>query len=151
METKIGRRLAALRLQHGLSQRELSRLSGIAATTLSEIETGKVQPSLTTLLEITAALKAPVDGLPGPKGLRRFTGRLCPINPDGRCILEETCAEPHGRTGRTQCKFTAEQMSLMKRFAEILLDEDADRQQVIGHLIDSFARHREAKEASRSS
>lgn len=51
-----GRRLRQLRLELGLSQRELSRRAGMTNANLSMIEQGRVSPSLQTLERILRAI-----------------------------------------------------------------------------------------------
>lgn len=52
----VGRRLAELRAERGLSIRALAELSGLAVNTLSLIENGKSSPSVSTLQQIAGAL-----------------------------------------------------------------------------------------------
>lgn len=56
-DREIGQRLALLRKQHGLSQRELARRSGATNASISQIESGKVSPSV-------GVLKRLLDGIP---------------------------------------------------------------------------------------
>lgn len=53
----LGRRLAQVRKQHGLSQRELARRTGATNASISQIESGKVSPSV-------GVLKRLLDGIP---------------------------------------------------------------------------------------
>lgn len=52
----MGQRLLALRTQRGYSQRELAGLAGVANSALSQIEQGKISPSITTLEKILKAI-----------------------------------------------------------------------------------------------
>ncbi|NPA22845.1 MAG: helix-turn-helix domain-containing protein [Crenarchaeota archaeon] len=52
----IGRRVSELRKQRGLSLSELARLAGISKSTLSELESGKINPTVSTLWSIARAL-----------------------------------------------------------------------------------------------
>jgi transcriptional regulator with XRE-family HTH domain len=56
----VGRRLRELRAEHDLSIRALAEKSGLAINTLSLIENGKTSPSVSTLQQISAALKLPI-------------------------------------------------------------------------------------------
>src|SRR5262245_15267486 len=71
----LGARLRAERLRQGLSLREVARRLGVSASALSQIETGKAQPSVSKLFDIVNLLGTSLDGLlaggPGP----RATGR----------------------------------------------------------------------------
>ena len=46
MEQGIGSRLRAVRHRHGLSQRQLARQSGVANATISQVEAGKLNPTV---------------------------------------------------------------------------------------------------------
>lgn len=59
----IGNFIKNRRLDQGLSIRELSEKSGVAAGTISQIETGKTSPNLASLNSICNALRFPVSAL----------------------------------------------------------------------------------------
>ena len=52
MNNEIGKRLKNLRSQRGLSQRQLGRLSGVANATISQIESGKLNPTVSMLKKV---------------------------------------------------------------------------------------------------
>lgn len=53
-DVDVGARLKALRLAHGLSQRELARRAGVSNATVSMIEANRVSPSVSALKQILA-------------------------------------------------------------------------------------------------
>ncbi len=57
MDNEIGGRLKAIRLQLSLSQRQLARQSGVANATISQVEAGKLNPTVSMLKKI-------LDGVP---------------------------------------------------------------------------------------
>ena len=57
MEQTIGPRLRQIRLRHRLSQRQLARQSGVANATISQIESGKLNPTVSMLKKV-------LDGIP---------------------------------------------------------------------------------------
>ena len=59
----LGASLRAERLRQGLSLRETARRLGISASALSQIETGKAQPSVSKLFDIVNLLGVSVDDL----------------------------------------------------------------------------------------
>src|SRR5512132_377679 len=59
----LGGRLRAERLGQGIGLREMARRLGISASALSQIETGKAQPSVSKLFDIVNLLGVSVDGL----------------------------------------------------------------------------------------
>lgn len=60
---EVGRRIREERLRLGMSLRKLARDVGVSASMISQIETGKSQPSVSTLYAITSALGVPVDAV----------------------------------------------------------------------------------------
>ena len=73
MDQEIGRRLREIRTRLKLSQRQLARQSGVANATISQIEAGKLNPTV-------SMLKRVLDGIPINRRWRRIvsTGRLEP-------------------------------------------------------------------------
>ncbi len=57
MDQAIGPRLRQIRLRHRLSQRQLARQSGVANATISQIEAGKLNPTVSMLKKV-------LDGIP---------------------------------------------------------------------------------------
>jgi transcriptional regulator with XRE-family HTH domain len=56
----IGRRLRELRASRGLSLRQLARIVGASPSLLSQIENGKVTPSVDTLYLLAEGLRSPI-------------------------------------------------------------------------------------------
>ena len=63
MDQEIGARLKLIREQLELSQRQLARQSGVANATISQVESGKINPTVSMLKKI-------LDGI--PMGLGEF-------------------------------------------------------------------------------
>ena len=61
--TGIGGKLKSIRKQRKLSLREVAVKAEVSASMLSQIETGKVNPSVMSLYNIAAALRVPVSEL----------------------------------------------------------------------------------------
>jgi DNA-binding XRE family transcriptional regulator/quercetin dioxygenase-like cupin family protein len=61
----IGARLRAARRRHGVSVRGLAREIGVSASLISQIETDKSSPSVSTLYAITTALNISIEDLFG--------------------------------------------------------------------------------------
>lgn len=59
----VGARIRQARLARGTSLRALAREVGVSASLVSQIETGKSQPSVSTLYAITTALSISVESL----------------------------------------------------------------------------------------
>ncbi len=85
----IGQRLRAVREEHGLGLRELSRKLGVSPSALSQIETGRTRPSVMTLYAIVSELHMSLDDLLRVPGARPpmppptiHEGPLPPVVPD---------------------------------------------------------------------
>ena len=64
----VGTRLRVERQRRGVSVRSLARELGVSASLISQIETGKSQPSVSTLYAITTALGISVEAVFDPVG-----------------------------------------------------------------------------------
>jgi len=71
----LGTRLRAERLRQGMSLREMARRLGVSASALSQIETGKAQPSVSKLFDIVNLLNTSLDGLLAGHAGQRPGGR----------------------------------------------------------------------------
>jgi transcriptional regulator with XRE-family HTH domain len=65
MHDKIGPALRRARLDRGVSLRSLAATAGVSPSQLSQIETGKSQPSVATLYTLVNSLEASLDELLG--------------------------------------------------------------------------------------
>ncbi|MGN6503633.1 MAG: helix-turn-helix domain-containing protein, partial [Pseudolysinimonas sp.] len=61
----IGARLRDARLQRGLSLRSVAQALGVSASLISQVETGKTQPSVSTLYAMVNHLGVSMDELLG--------------------------------------------------------------------------------------
>lgn len=62
-QSRMGERLRAARRAQGLSLRELSQHLGVSASLISQVETGRANPSVSTLYAIAAELDISLDEL----------------------------------------------------------------------------------------
>jgi transcriptional regulator with XRE-family HTH domain len=68
--TPLGARIKGLRAERGLQQRQLAEKAGMTPSMVSQIEAGRLTPSLPTLGKLAAALGVPIASLfePTPNG-----------------------------------------------------------------------------------
>ena len=68
--TSLGARIKALRLERDLQQRQLAEKAGLTPSMVSQIESGRLTPSLPTLGKLAGALGVPIGSLfePTPNG-----------------------------------------------------------------------------------
>ncbi len=79
--SSLGERIKALRMERELQQRQLAEKAGLTPSMVSQIESGRLTPSLNTLGKIAAALSVPIASL--------FDGR-----PAGRIQISRKRAYP---------------------------------------------------------
>jgi transcriptional regulator with XRE-family HTH domain len=63
MSTALGARIKALRTERELQQRQLAEKAGLAPSMVSQIESGRLTPSLHTLGKVAGALGVPIAAL----------------------------------------------------------------------------------------
>ncbi|MFE9775775.1 helix-turn-helix domain-containing protein [Streptomyces sp. NPDC005931] len=71
---QVGHRLRELRRDRGVSLSELARRSAIGKGTLSELESGRRNPTLETLYALTRALGVPLSGVLSAADPARISG-----------------------------------------------------------------------------
>src|SRR5690606_29008955 len=101
MTGQLGQRIREARLARGMSLRETAAQAGVSPSLLSQVETGKVQPSVSTLYAVVTCLDLSIDEVldhsPSAEPLRRPR----PGDPVQRAaqapeIVMEICVTWHG-------------------------------------------------------
>ncbi|MFJ4974413.1 helix-turn-helix domain-containing protein [Streptomyces coeruleorubidus] len=98
----VGARIRQARLERGMSLRALAREVGVSASLVSQIETGKSQPSVSTLYAITTVLGISVESLFDARASSPMAGVNPPgVNPTGTVLpaLAAFAADPGRRIG----------------------------------------------------
>jgi transcriptional regulator with XRE-family HTH domain len=139
-QPNIGQRLAAARLQRGLSQAAVAERAGIAPSYLSRIENSKVQSSFRTLSRVARAIDIPFDELAVAAPHPRQHGGSCPVSESGYCQLDLIHADTVGRREGRQEYYTVRQVKLLGRFASLLRAEPPERLNAIEVLIAELSR-----------
>ena len=88
-DTALGQRVRQKRAQRGLSLRELARRLDVSPSLVSQIETGKIQPSVRTLYAIVSELGISLDEIfAGERQLARSRsdGSRPAVPPEGRGV-----------------------------------------------------------------
>ena len=120
---EIGRRMAARRVQKGLSQGTVSRRAGMDPSYLCRIETGKITPTVKTAMRIAEALGCSLDDLVGPFPPEK-SGGSCPVSTSGHCLMEQvSSARPPGH-GLRDTPVSSREVRLLRQFAALI--EHAD-------------------------
>jgi transcriptional regulator with XRE-family HTH domain len=94
---QLGERIRAERVRRGISLRGLARGVGLSPSLISQIETGKCQPSVSTLYAITTVLGVSVQDVFGET--RAFEGRAAA---DRAAAGQVTPAAPLSAAGRQE-------------------------------------------------
>ena len=109
----IGTRVMQIRNQKGISQRELSKRSGLAGSYLSRIENRHLDPRPKTLRKIAAALGVSVaeffDSRPD-----NLEGVQCVVTSSGHCVMDMIRAS-HGKPAAPGTeRYTARHLRLLR-------------------------------------
>lgn len=126
----IGTRIIQLRNQKGLSQQELSDLTGLAASYLSRIENRHLEPRPQTLRKIALALGVPVSEIFQERATQLGTLQ-CLVTSSGNCIMTLLRSSRGKRVLSTGESYNPRQLQLL-RMANYLI-QNADKR-----LLDSF-------------
>ena len=102
----VGQRIREVRLDRGITLRGLARVVGVSPSLVSQIETGKSQPSVSTLYAITKALDISVEDV-----FDIEDGAVPPLPPSAE--PEPTDAEPVRRA--TEPRAAAPAVDLVER------------------------------------
>ncbi|MBY8861421.1 XRE family transcriptional regulator [Nocardia sp. CA2R105] len=100
MHEEIGPALRQARLDRNLSLRGLAAEAGISASQLSQIETGKSQPSVSTLYALVAHLEVSLDELLGIGKARAgnvkstATGPVSPVRSESPGVVQRAADNP---------------------------------------------------------
>ena len=103
----IGERLRQARIRRGMTVRGLARVVDVSASLISQIETGKSSPSVSTLYAITAALEISVEDVFGDAeaaGARRAAAngtQAEPLDSAAGLVLASAIASEPAQPGRT--------------------------------------------------
>ena len=89
MNVNVGGLIRRERLQRQLSLRELARRVGVSASMLSQVETGRARPSVSTIYAIAAELQLSIDAL-----LSGDEGAVTPVAGAGSRMSEEAAVLP---------------------------------------------------------
>jgi transcriptional regulator with XRE-family HTH domain len=115
----LGQRLAATRIQSGLSQNAVAHRAGLAASYLSRIETGKIQPTVPTANKIAMALRVPLGELLGPMP-PSHKSQGCPVSAQGTCLLDLIDPKWEFKTHGRGERYSPRQVRLLRRFTALV-------------------------------
>jgi transcriptional regulator with XRE-family HTH domain len=111
MDVDVGARFKAVRVRHGLSQRELARRAGVTNATISLIESNRLNPSV-------GVLKRVLDGI--PMGLADFFAMEIALPP--KVFF---AADDYSEIGRGSISFRQIGSNLSGRSLQILVERYA--------------------------
>lgn len=117
----LGERLRSARQRRGISLRELARRLEVSPSLISQIETGKAQPSVSTLYGMVSLLSVSLDQLfaAAPAGLaEEFAAEPPPVAPDATQPQPVLVRQAGARRSLT--------LTSGVRWEELLTDPEAD-------------------------
>jgi len=115
----LGQRIVSHRSQLGLSQTAVARRTSLAASYLSRIETGKVQPTVPTAQKIAAALRMSLSELLEPSATER-RAKGCPISASGTCLMDLIDPKWELHPAGSGEHYSPRQVRLLNRFAALV-------------------------------
>jgi transcriptional regulator with XRE-family HTH domain len=137
----VGARIRELRRSHGVSARDLATRTGITPSYLSRLETGRINPTVGTLIRLVDALGEPLvaifdDGGNGDRVVRQADRRvtrsrgtvdsLLTPSRDGRLEVLETIIEPGAGSGDAYNHWGEEEcVVVLEGSLRIWVDSDA--------------------------
>lgn len=133
----LGQRLAATRIQSGLSQNAVAHRAGLAASYLSRIETGKIQPTVPTAHKIAAALRVPLGELLGPMPPKHMN-QGCPVSAQGTCMLDLIDPKWEFRSSGREERYSPRQIRLLRRFTALLREGQPELMKGLELLVNSL-------------
>jgi transcriptional regulator with XRE-family HTH domain len=116
---QLGQRVAASRSQLGLSQTDVAKRAGLAASYLSRIENGKIHPTVPTAQKIAGALRVPLGELLGPTPLQQ-KDQGCPVSTKGICLIDLIDHRPQVRSVDSVERYSPRQIRVMRRFTKLV-------------------------------
>jgi DNA-binding XRE family transcriptional regulator len=109
----IGTRIIQLRNQKGLTQQQLSELTGLAASYLSRIENRHLEPRPQTLTKIAVALGVTVSEIFQERPTHLGTLQ-CVITSSGNCVMEMLHSSHGKRTQQPEESYNPHQLQLLR-------------------------------------
>jgi transcriptional regulator with XRE-family HTH domain len=147
----IGTRIIQLRNQKGLTQQQLSDLTGLAGSYLSRIENRHLEPRPQTLRKIAMALGVPISEIFQERSTQMGTLQ-CVITSSGNCIMN-LLRSAHGKWAESAAEnYDPHQLQLL-RMANYLI-QTADKRLLdsldvlLGALLNSEQHRLAAREKS---
>ena len=109
----IGTRIIQLRNQKGLTQQQLSDLTGLAPSYLSRIENRRLEPRPHTLSKIASALGVPMSDIFQERPTQLGTLQ-CVITSSGNCVMN-MLHSPHGKRAQPAAEsYDPRQLQLLR-------------------------------------
>lgn len=121
----LGERIAQLREESALTQRELSEASGLAVSYLSRLENNHVNPSVGTLRKVSEALNLPLSLFFNSQSTREPHDR-CPVSLSGSCILDLLFIGTGNKRKINVESYSAEQMEILRDCNRLIHRGDAE-------------------------
>jgi transcriptional regulator with XRE-family HTH domain len=109
----LGSKVQQLRLKSGRTQREVSKVTGLAVSYLSRLENDRVVPSVRTLTKISTAFRVPVTAFFHPEPVLE-PGDRCPVSLSGRCILDQVFLGRGRKPKMSAESYSREQLEILR-------------------------------------
>ncbi|MFQ5737564.1 MAG: helix-turn-helix domain-containing protein [Acidobacteriota bacterium] len=135
----LGKRILQLRLESNMTQRDVSKLTGIAVSYLSRLENDWVVPTVRTLNKISDALQAPLPSFFDSEPVLE-SGDRCPVSLSGRCILDQLHVGRGRRPKIAVESYSPQQLEVLRLCNFLLHTGERDILTTLSTIMESLAR-----------
>lgn len=143
----VSKAVLRIRKEKGMTQGEVGRRAGLAASYVSRIENGRIQPTMTTLGRLAEALEVPVSSI--FKISEKGTGpplHRCPVSLSGQCIGEQIRSD-HGKRPRgAKADYGKEELRLLRIADFLVLHGTKEVRGALSTVLESLLAHTKSNE-----
>jgi len=138
----ISKAVLRIRREMGMTQGEVGERAGLAASYVSRIENGHIQPTMTTLSRLAAALGVPASDIfrvseedGGPRTAR------CPVSTSGECIGELLRGNQGQWPSGSKTHYGKEELRLLRIANFLVVHGSKDVRSTLTVVLDSLLTH----------
>lgn len=135
----IGRAILRAREERNLTQEQVGRRAGLAASYISRIENDRVHPTMPTLSRVAGALRLPVSALfrAHEQGEAQLEHR-CPVSAFGKCIGEQIRSHQGVRPAGRGADYGKEELHLLKMADYVAIHGSKETRRALTVVLESL-------------
>jgi len=138
----LSKAVLQIRQDKGMTQGEVGDRAGLAASYISRIENGHIQPTMTTLSRLAEALGVPASDIfrisekSGPSTVHR-----CPVSTSGDCVGELIRSNHGRRPGGGKLHYGKEELRLLRIADFLVVHGSKEVRSALATVLDSLLTH----------